>query len=553
MNLLEKNPARRIPIRQPQKSRIDLSHSVFGTSQLGWLTPIQWHACIPGDSFRLKTSVRMDYAPLIRPFMTRVDCSIYNFFVSNRLIMPRVGITNTDWEAFIQGDPESIFNNDTVPHTTIVDADIAGGYYDIGSLNSYFGLPIIDSGETTNQTFEIQLMPQIGYWLIVDEFFRNEWLLDRLCGPTSNWNISLQGGDLQGAVGQAIMKTAPYTIPKDMDYFWGATPQAYKGSSDDVELDLDLIATGAVLKWQDQPNGGVPLIGDPTFDGSTSQMREAGGVNGITWEINSDLPGQAVLEVMELRRVQALTRFLEAENRLGDDDYGSWLLSMFGVTNPDFRLNRPHYIGGGRLRTNVNTVLSHEDVLDNANSVDTPAGYHYGVAGIQGSSNQVSFNVTEFGYVYTLMVVKAEPAYHGGIPREFWKINDRTDWYNPNFQNIGDQEIYDGEYSFHLDGDNTGTWAYQQRFAEYKYHPNRIVGEFAVDTSSNGLDHYHMGIIHDITGAADAFNDANSRHTYSNDEYSRVFRSQDSSHHLYWAVYNDAQFVRPMFLTDIPV
>ena len=126
--------------------------------------PVGWFDVVPGDSMSLQTSVRIDYAPVLRPFMTKVDAYIHTHFVSFRHIMPRIGISNTDWEAFIQGDPESHFNNDIVPHTTISDADIALGCYDVGSLMSYFGFPIIDSGETTNQTFEINLL--LPLWIV---------------------------------------------------------------------------------------------------------------------------------------------------------------------------------------------------------------------------------------------------------------------------------------------------------------------------------------------------------------------------------------------------
>ena len=122
MNLIERNPARRIPVTRPEKSRIDLSHYVMGSGQIGWIMPIGHYEIVPGDSLSLSSNVRIDYAPVLRPFMTRIDCYVHHHWVPNRIIMPRLGVTNTDWESFIQGDPESIFNNDIVPHVTINDA-----------------------------------------------------------------------------------------------------------------------------------------------------------------------------------------------------------------------------------------------------------------------------------------------------------------------------------------------------------------------------------------------------------------------------------------------
>jgi hypothetical protein len=552
MNLIEKNPARRIPVNMPQKSRIDLSHYVMGSGQIGWLMPIGHYDIVPGDSLKLKSNVRIDYAPVLRPFMTRIDAYIHHHWVPMRIIMPRVGVTNTDWESFIQGDPEEIFNNDIVPHTTIIDADIAASCYEVSSLNAYLGLPIIDSGETTNQTFEINLLKQLAYWLIIDEYYRNEWLEERICGPTSNWQISLQGGDLQGAVGQAIMASTPRKAYHEMDYFWGATPQAYKGSANDVELDLDSIAGTWYVHRSDND---AKILGAPTtIDADAGGAMEVAGVNAYLSNASSsgEIGQIATLEVMELRRIQALTRFLEAENRLGTDDYEEWLLSIFGVTNPDFRDRNPRYLGGGKLRTNVNSVVNPGDVLvPSTDAVDVPAGYQAGLASVQGASNEVYLNATEYGIVMTLMSVVPRTSYGNRIDRFFTKgaTGDRLDFFLPQFQNIGDQEVYDYERGYALDADNTGTWAYQQRWAEYKYYPSYVTGEFA----SGSLDDFHMADVHDITNSPNALSAGDAQIDWASDEFIRIFQSQGTEHHLYYTVYNDAQFVRPMYLTDIPV
>jgi hypothetical protein len=564
MNLIERNPARRIPVTKPEKSRIDLGHYVMGSGQLGWLMPIGHYEIVPGDSLQLKSNVRIDYAPVLRPFMTRIDTYIHHHWVPMRLIMPRIGITNTDWESFIQGDPESIFNNDIVPHTTIDTTDVQAGCYDVDSLNSYFGLPIIDDTETVASAVEINLLKQIAYWLVVDEYYRNEWLLERICGPTSNWTVTLEGGDRQGVTGQAIMAEEPFNVFQEMDYFGGATPNAYKGSDSDVELDLDIIGNTkntAYLQLVDGTNQTTPAAGNPVFAGGTNLIAEPGPGGNLGFKEGTYQSITAELEIMELRRTQALTRFLEAENRLGTDDYEDWLLSIFGVQNPDFRDKSPRYLGGGKIQTNVNSVVNPGDVLTpSTDAVNVPAGFKAGLAGVQGSTNQVYLNATEFGIVLTLMSLVPRQSYGNRLDRFFLKgaTGDRTDFFNPYFQNIGDQEIYNCERGFDLDdtggaGANLDTWGYQQRWAEYKYYPSYVTGEFAVDAGSGGLDDFHMARLHHITSAAPTLSQQNMQIVYDEDQNIRIFQSQGTEHHLYYTVYNDAQFVRPMYLTDIPV
>jgi len=206
-------------------------------------------------------------------------------------------------------------------------------------------------------------------------------------------------------------------------------------------------------------------------------------------------------------------------------------------------------------------VVNQQDVLTHATAADdvqVPAGYKAGLAGVQGSTNNVRLNATEFGVVISLMSVVPRTAYGNRIDRFFIKgaTGDRTEFYNPYFQGIGDQEILNMEKGFELDGGagtNDGTWGYQQRWAEYKYYPSYVCGEFAMDAGAGGLDDFHMADVHDITGAPTALGSAGAIIDYGEDENLRIFQSTGTEHHLYYTVYNDAQFVRPMYLTDIPV
>lgn len=548
MKLIERNPARRIPVTQPDRSRIDLSHYIMGSGQLGWLMPCGFWEMVPGDSAQFKASIKIDWAPVLRPFMTRVDAYFHYHWIPYRLCMPRLTVTNTDWESFIQGDPEDIFNNDVVPHVTLNNTVITAGSLDLDSLAGYFGLPLIPDSEATTIDQEINVLPFLAYWLTVDEYYRNTWLLDRICGPTTNWTVPLSGGDLQGSAGN-IMPGQPFRVFYEMDYFGGATPQAYKGAATDVELDIDVYGDNSkAVEFRTFAGQALPGTGDAKFGGA-DELQDVSS-NNLAFRSAVGIGAVASLEIMELRRTEALTRFLEAENRLGSDDYADWLLSIFGITNPDFRDKVPRYLGGGKLATNVSSVVNNGDVLQyNANTVQVPAGYQAGIAGITGSTNSVGINVTEFGLVLGLLSVVPRRSYGNQLERYWYKWDDRLDWYNPYFQNIGDQVIYEGEYGFQLTSSNTDTWAYQQRWAEYKYKQSYVVQDF-LDT----LDDFTMAKIHDVTETPDALSAANMKVDYTADEALRIFQNQSTTeHHLYYTVYHDAQFVRPMYLTDIPV
>lgn len=79
-----------------------------------------------------------------------------------------------------------------------------------------------------------------------------------------------------------------------------------------------------------------------------------------------------------------------------------------------------------------------------------------------------------------------------------WSRSNRFDYYFPEFANISEQPVYNKEiYSGHvLDGSYTPEngdqiFGYQEAWAEYRYKPNRVSGEFRPQYSNGSLDIWH--------------------------------------------------------------
>jgi len=337
----------------------------------------------------------------------------------------------------------------------------------------------------------------------------------------------------------------------ERDYFTGAYPEAYAGASTDVQLDIDIYGNpsdGTAIQFETTA-GGAPTAGDTQMNASRA-FQDSTGV-ALQFRGDTDIGADASLEILELRRAEALTRFLEAENRTGTERYDEWLKIMFGVQNPDFRDNYPRYIGGGRQAINVSEVINPGPVLTpSTDAVNTPQGYQTGHAVAAGGSDYSNFHATEHGILMTILSVVPRTAYSGGIEK-FWNKTDRTEFFNPHFQNIGDQEILSKELGW--DGTATGAgnedvWAYAPRFAEYKHKLNIVCGEY-----QSSLDYWHMSRIHDNQdGAAIAFSGTFHQCIYSDDEMIRIFAAQGTEHHLYIQIYNDIKAILPMHVTDIP-
>ena len=105
-----------------------------------------------------------------------------------------------------------------------------------------------------------------------------------------------------------------------------------------------------------------------------------------------------------------------------------------------------------------------------------------------GRTNHASYNAEEHGFIIGIMSIIPEPTYQQGLPR-LWSRKLNLDFYYPEFAQLGEQEILNQEIFFdHTNpAQNEGTFGYQSRFAEYKYAPSTVHGNF-----KNSLDFFGM-------------------------------------------------------------
>ena len=100
---------------------------------------------------------------------------------------------------------------------------------------------------------------------------------------------------------------------------------------------------------------------------------------------------------------------------------------------------------------------------------------------------------TEHGYVLGLLSVRADLTYQQGVNR-LWNRSTRFDFYWPALSHIGEQAITNREIyavgSTNLTQD-AATFGFQERYAEYRYKPGQICGQFR-SASAAPLDTWHL-------------------------------------------------------------
>jgi hypothetical protein len=545
---------RETPIPSPNKGAFDLSFEHKTSFNLGELIPFAWYETVPGDNWRIKVEQLVKFSPLLAPLLHRVDVYAHWFYVPYRLLMIPYSNTYGGWKEFITNDPEGDYNANELPYITLNNTNKA--YFLEGTLNDYLGLPTVASGTTVTQDVDINVLPHLAYNVIYDHYYRDENLIDKLCSPYGASAIYLIGGDHNSLDIGAINTLRKRAYEKD--YFRGALPTAYSGAASDVELDLDM--PGTYLQYVKRTASNALKAGAPTSIDVDATGKLEVGTDDVYLSSSSTAGADhmAVLEIMELRRAFAITRWLEAERR-GGIRYDEMMLGVFGVRTDNMEISDPVYIGGQKQPVQISSVMNQSQVLDPTAGVNDGAGgavvtvdpqaLETGRAYSAGSGGYANYYCKEFGLIMGIASVVPRTAYTGSCIDRFWRKADREDFFVPQLQNIGDQAILQSEIGYDATGtDMDSEFGYAPRWGEYKFARSRVSGDF-----QSTHDYWHMAWIGDTSGAGPDLNQSFIEVNQANDENIRPFANQTAvDDRLYCDFYIDARAIRPMYVHDIP-
>lgn len=438
-----------------KRAKFNLSNFHNCTFKMGYLYPVNLTEVLPGDSVQLSTSVFLRLAPMVVPVMHPVYMHLSNFFVPSRILWD-------GFEDFITGGPDGT-DTSVLPKVTLNLTNSP-----VGSLADAFGIPVQMLKDA--KTFSVNSLPFIAYYMIWNEYFRDQ--------------------DLNEAIDLSTITGAPSSLSLlrpswAKDYFTTARPWPQKGP--DVSVPVNLTAAG-------EPSISATIVGNgtPGFDNVSLHYTNVNGDSSIlaassentsgfpVWtdpalKVNIDYtsgnPELGSVNINDLREAFALQRFEEHRSMFGSryED----LLRYLGIRPQDARLQLPEYLGGFSAPVQFSEVLQTSSDAERSGVGDM---YGHGIGATKG--RRIRRFIPEHGYVMSLLTVRPIPVYSQGLER-LWSKENRFDFWQKEYEHIGQQEIHNSEV--YADGDTAqdkATFGYQNRYDEYRRGVNVITGEF---------------------------------------------------------------------------
>jgi len=396
-----------------------------------YIVPVYFDEVLPADT------VKMNWQWIVRlltpetPFMDNLYIDWFAFFCPTRLLQD-------NWQKLMgeQDDPGDSIDFSTPkltsPATTgyTVPADWSAPTTAelAGVLQDYLGIPPgIDEFEHHNYGGRM-------YNFIYNEWFRDQNLQDSVV-------VDLDDGP-DTYTDYILLKRG-----KRHDYFTSCLPWLQKGTAEDLPLGTSAPITGLgkdTTSW----NAGSQTAYETDGSGTTtfaSAMKFDGGVSSQTFwaeedpnnagypNFRADLTAASAATIGQLYESFAIQDLLQTDAR-GGTRYIELLNAHFGVTSPDFRLQRPEYLGGGSFPFVVSPLAQ-------LSQTDTTELGTLG-ASVHASGDKFRFikSFVEHGYIMVLISVRADLTYQQGVARHFNR-DTRYDFYFPALANLGEQAV----------------------------------------------------------------------------------------------------------------
>lgn len=468
-----------VPSADVPRSKFDRSHAHKTTFDAGKLIPVFIDEVMPGDTHTMSVTQFSRLATPLHPIMDNIYMDTHFWFVPMRLVWEH-------WVNFMgeRDDPDDNPDDYSVPQTSVILNAV-----EPSSMYSYLGIP---KRAGAVSPIQISALYTRAIALIWNEWYRDQNLQPRVAfskddGPDNTSAYLLNGSCLPRG--------------KRKDYFTGALPWPQKGDPVYIPLgdSAPVVANSNIAASITTSDPGSSLYVGGTLGAAPGHIFTPSGLpSGDTTtvlrgyiyqsqfndaDVVADLTQATAVSINDLRTAVQVQRLLERDAR-GGTRYIELIFSHFRVKSDDARLQRPEYLGGGSQHVVVNPIAA------TATAEGVPQGNLAAIGTVIAKAGfQKSF--TEHGIIVGLVSARADLTYQQGIHRH-WFNQHRYDFPWPAFAHLGEQPILMREiYATGDDNQDLDVFAYQERYAEYRYKPSYITGLMSSEQSGS-LDVWHL-------------------------------------------------------------
>lgn len=448
----------------------DLTHDDMLTCGMGKLVPIECMEIVPGDVFKWQDDVLVRLQPMLAPLMHRINVYVHYWFVPKRILQD-------DFEKYYTGGRDG---RDTTqaPYITA-----PSGGFAVGSLADYFGFPTGVAG------YKVSAFPFRAYTKIYNEWYRDQNLISEVAidygnGSDTTTNTSL----LKRAWGHGYFEDSlPWTqrgpvvnMPSLGNIPVKGTGMALGLTNGLGNTGLTSIVSGDIQVLEARRDSYGTAVGTTYGAGFIAGNKSFGVTTDSTKSgIVADASSAAAIPVPEVRQAFQTQVLFEIMARSGAR-FTETLSALFNVRISDSTVQRPLFLGGGKVPVSIGEVLQ-----TSSTDSTSPQG---NLAGRGISAQRVPVwkkSFEEPGVLIGILNIRPKAVYAQGLSRS-WTRWTRFDEYLPPFAHLGMQgilnkELYcQGPSVVDANGDvvDEQVFGYTPIYDELRHIPSRVHADF---------------------------------------------------------------------------